>query len=226
MTDTTGVTQNTFRFLTDLRDNNDKSWFEENRNRYEADWLGAASSFVNAVADDLHRLTPPHQSVAKINKSIRRINRDVRFSADKSPYNAQLHLVFWTGGQPNKSPALHLVFHPDRVGYGVGQWMMTPQALEAFRSAVLDKAKFKSLKSAVKKAEDVGCTLQPAELKKVPQDFEGSDEQNEFLKRKSLVCRTMDHAGAPEDFYGQAGIDRFIDIARSLAPINGWLQNL
>ena len=86
-----------FAFLRDIEQNNNKEWFTDNRDRYDNEYLGPAFDFVNAMYTATAELHPPHNAVAKINGSVRRINRDVRFSKDKSPYNARLHLVFLGG---------------------------------------------------------------------------------------------------------------------------------
>ena len=100
-----GFSKQTFQFLTGLEANNSKDWFEDNRKAYETHWKDAALDFIAAVSDRMAALDPALRAEPKLNKSLRRINRDVRFSKDKSPYNARLHMVFWAGHHPNRSPA-------------------------------------------------------------------------------------------------------------------------
>lgn len=105
-------TDATFRFLGDLARNNAKDWFEANRDRYEAHWKAPAIAFIREIAPRMAALDPPLKAEAKINGSLRRINRDVRFSKDKSPYSPSLHMVFWSGDHPNRSPGMHVVLTP------------------------------------------------------------------------------------------------------------------
>ena len=226
MNNSTGLTAETFAFLADLEKNNSKEWFNENRERYERDWLAPCSSFIEAVAPALAHLDPVHKAEAKVNKSIRRINRDVRFSADKSPYDPKLHLVFWTGDHPNRSPALHLVVRSDHVGYGAGEWMWQPAKVDAFRKRLQDDAAQKTLINCLDGAAAYGCELPPAELKKLPKGLPADTDYEDLLKRKSLVVRTIRSPATPQSFYGQEGIDRFIEIATRLAPLNRWIGDL
>ena len=126
----------TCAFLADLEQNNHKEWFEDNRKRYEREWLEPAKEYVAGLSSIMAGLTPSHQGEPKINKSIRRINRDVRFSNDKTPYDPRLHMVFWTGSHPTRSPAIHIVLHPAHAGMGAGHWAMTPDQLQNYRHAV------------------------------------------------------------------------------------------
>ncbi|NND18401.1 MAG: DUF2461 family protein, partial [Silicimonas sp.] len=91
-------TRETFDFLRDLSRNNSKDWFDANRDRYEAHWKAAALDFIADISADMAALSPPLAAQPKLNGSLRRINRDVRFSKDKSPYTARLHMIFWAGG--------------------------------------------------------------------------------------------------------------------------------
>jgi len=63
---------------------NSKSWFDANRQRYEAAYLDPAKAFVDAIGPQLRELVPGISTEARVNGSIFRINRDTRFSKDNS----------------------------------------------------------------------------------------------------------------------------------------------
>ena len=151
-------TKETFDFLADLEANNAKDWFEANRARYEAHWKEAALDFIADVSGDMAALEPVLRAEPKLNKSLRRINRDVRFSKDKSPYNARLHLVFWVGDHPNRSPGLHVVLQPGGIGYGAGQFGIEPAALKALRARIVGPDG-NDLIAALAAAEEVNCRM-------------------------------------------------------------------
>lgn len=213
--------KNTFSFLDDLSKNNDRAWFEENKERYEKYWLLPAQAFVNAWAEKLSSLHPPHKAEARINGSIRRIHRDTRFSKDKRPYDPRLHLVFWCGGHPQRSPAIHLVIYPDRVVFGAGQWSMTPAEKENYYNAVLATPSGPALEDIVKELGKSGYRLQDETLKRIPRGYPADSPRAQFLKRKGLVLTT---SGTPfgaevlEDnawLYGQY---------QTLSKLNGWIM--
>ena len=154
-----GFPRETIAFLTDLGANNEKAWFEAHRAGYERCFVDPALALVEALAPVAATLTPPHKAEARLNGSLRRIHRDVRFSKDKTPYNPQIHLIFWTGSHPNRSAGIHLVLGPQGLGYGAGHWAFEPDALARYRAALGDPEKRHALEDALRKAAAVGCTL-------------------------------------------------------------------
>ncbi len=159
-----GFSDETFAFLRDLQANNTKEWFDANRDRYEAIWKGEAQDLIAALSGPMSRLDPPLKAVPRLNGSLRRINRDVRFSKDKSPYSPRLHLIFWTGEHPNKSPGMHLVLHPDGIGYGAGAWGYEPAALKRLRKRISDPKDRAVLLKAIAAAQAVGSEFGEPDL--------------------------------------------------------------
>ena len=219
-----GFKPETFAFLRDLEQNNNREWFADNRNRYENDYLGLAFDFVSAMYEATAALNPPHKAVAKINGSVRRINRDVRFSKDKSPYNARLHLVFWTGSHPNRSPAIHLILDPESIGFGAGQWALSVEQIDQYRNAVSKPASRKAFLQAVERAKAVGCEMVPPELKKVPRGFEENADWSNLLRHKSIVCRTFSRIQPPDEMFTPQAVPYFANLFEELAPLNVWIN--
>ena len=91
----TGFPRDTFAFLRGLAANNNKSWFDEHRADYETFCMAPARAFIEALGPRLKKISPTVQWEAKVNGSIFRINRDIRFAKDKRPYKTNLDLWFW-----------------------------------------------------------------------------------------------------------------------------------
>ncbi len=206
-------------FLTDLADNNSKDWFDANRSRYEDAWRSPAEELVAVLSVEMAALSPPHQAIPKVNKSIRRINRDVRFSKDKSPYDPKMHLVFWTGDHPTRSPAIHIVIHPDHVGMGAGHWAMGSDELNRYRNAVTGPAGDELARIAADCAE-AGFELSEESLKRVPSGYSVAPERETYLKRKGLVILTREATWRHADLLDPA---RRADALPRLAAVNNWL---
>ena len=84
-----------FRFLTDLKANNDREWFAENKERYENDVRGPALDFVVDFAPHLESISPHFVADPRPSGgSLFRIHRDTRFSKDKSPYKPYTGIQF------------------------------------------------------------------------------------------------------------------------------------
>ena len=83
----------TLGFLRDLEANNSKAWFDSQRKRYEAELKKPAQALATALDAELARVCPSHAGTPP-NKALNRINRDIRFLADKSPYNTKVWASF------------------------------------------------------------------------------------------------------------------------------------
>ncbi len=217
-------TQATFDFLGDLERNNRKDWFDANRARYETHWKEAALDFIAGLSARMAALDPPLAAQAKLNGSLRRINRDVRFSTDKSPYNARLHMIFWTGAHPNRSPAVHIVLNPRGVGYGAGQFGLQPAELAAIRARIVDKADGDALIAALAEAERIGCRMGEPDLARLPKGFEAEGRRAELLRHKAIVARTFEQDAPPEVLIGKNAEDWTMKTTEALMPLVRWLS--
>ena len=179
----------TLKFLKDLAKNNDKSWFETHRKQYE-EAKQDYETFIQAVLDrhskkdeDLKELT------AK--KCMFRINRDVRFSKDKSPYKSNLGASMDRGGKKSIFSGYYFHCEPGKSFVGGGLWMPMPPEMkkirqeidycyDEFRQIVTSK-KFKAIYKELYTGEDIKLT-------KVPQGFEKDNPAAEYLKLKSWLA--------------------------------------
>lgn len=209
-------------FLSDLDANNSKDWFEANRDRYDDHFLQPAKAFVEAMAGELDDLMPGLTAEPKINGSIRRLNRDTRFSKDKRPYHDHMHLIFWKGAKANSSPGYHLVLRPGGGGIGAGQWALTDNELAAYRGAVMTVDGASSLREAIAQAEAMpGQSLDEPALKRLPKGFEDAPDPD-LLRYKGIVVR----GDIPERavLYGPDCIDCVLDHFRAMTPLMRWLD--
>ena len=98
MTESAGFTPAAVKFLAALRRHNDRAWFASQKDRCEAVRLGPARDLVNALGHRLQKKRPSLIADPRIDRSIYRLNRDTRFSPDKTPYKTHLALWLWEGG--------------------------------------------------------------------------------------------------------------------------------
>jgi uncharacterized protein (TIGR02453 family) len=86
-----------FSFFNNLKKNNSKQWFEKHRGEYDEFVMNPAREFVAGMGEKLRKIAPEVRAIPKINKSLFKINRDVRFSKDKSPYKTYMGIWLWDG---------------------------------------------------------------------------------------------------------------------------------
>ena len=210
-------------FLQGLAANNSKDWFAASRSLYDETYVASALAFIEAIASDVSRLSPSLQAVPKLNKSLRRINRDVRFARDKRPYNTRLHMIFWTGDHPSRSPAMHVVVAHDHFGFGSGQWGFGPDMLKAYRKAVSDPARAKALQKAIDGVCGGGeYTLDPPALARVPKGFDPGAPHAELLRHKGVVLkgRIEPH---PDWLFTPDVTRRIMEQINRMMPLHRWL---
>ena len=94
-----GFPADSFLFFEELARNNQKAWFDANRARYDQHVVGAFRGLLAALTPALLKLNPHLEVGGKTNGSFSRINRDIRFSKDKSPYKSNYYLYVYDGRQ-------------------------------------------------------------------------------------------------------------------------------
>lgn len=140
-------------FFKDLAANNNRDWFHENKNRYEADVKKPFENFIQAVIDRMK--DEGYETEISPKDAIFRINRDIRFSKDKSPYKLNRSAICSKYGRKDKSyPGLYLDFGPEKVWIGGGAYFLDKDMLYDVRDhisqnpkkarKVLDNAELKS----------------------------------------------------------------------------------
>lgn len=128
----TGFREETLQFFLDIRFHNSKAYFDEHRSRYEKDVKAVFYSFVEALAPHMQAIDPLME--IRPHKCISRINRDIRFTKDKSPYRDHLWLCFRRAAEP-KEGSVNFFFElgPTTLGWGMGTWGENRPMLEVFR---------------------------------------------------------------------------------------------
>jgi uncharacterized protein (TIGR02453 family) len=181
----------TLKFLKDLKKNNNKPWFDKHRKEYEnakADF----ASFVQAVIDKHAKNDPSIKSlVAK--DCMFRINRDVRFSKDKSPYKTNLGAYINGGGKKSILAGYYFHCESGQSFTGGGLWMPMPPELSKVRQEIdYNFANFKKIIASKKFKLVYGDLSRDAEyvLTRVPKGYETENPAVEYLKLKSFVALT------------------------------------
>lgn len=137
-----GFPNESFLFFEELARNNQKTWFDANRARYDQHVVGAFRGLLEALSPGLLKLTPHFEVGGKTNGSFSRINRDIRFSKDKSPYKSNYYLYAYDRRRKRgHAGRLYVGLSADcvTVGFSIyGSWRGPKGALETvFRKRLL-----------------------------------------------------------------------------------------
>jgi uncharacterized protein (TIGR02453 family) len=175
-------------FLKALVFHQSREWFHDNKKLYESEVKQPLTSFVETASTALQASGSPLQGNAK--SSTFRINRDIRFSKDKSPYNGHVSGVFTRTGTKKDTGGVYFHFAPEDSLFASGLWFPASPLLKAFREAII--AREDEWRDIIADLEAKGLTFSDREtdsLKRMPPAFkhvEGEEMQG-WMKRKGFV---------------------------------------
>lgn len=180
--------QSTIKFLTALSKNNSKEWFKKNRARFDFEFLQPAVQFVIDLGEKLTTISPNIYAIPKIDKSIFRLYRDVRFNKNKAPFKTNLGLYFWEGrGKKIECSGFYFHIEPKLFFLGTGMYMFTKDQLKKYREVVSDPVKGKQLRDIVSKMlKKKNFKLGGKTYKKTPRGFDPNYKYNELLLHSGL----------------------------------------
>jgi uncharacterized protein (TIGR02453 family) len=172
-------------FLSDLKQHNNKAWFEEHRAAYEVARTNF-ENFVDQLIGEYGEIEDLGGITAK--DSIMRIYRDTRFSKDKSPYKTNMGATIAPGGKKSMDLGYHIHMQPhDETLIAGGLYMPTPEQLARFRMAIdQDAAPFKALLEDKEFKKYFG-RLDGEKVKTVPQGYSRDHPEIELLRFKQVV---------------------------------------
>ncbi len=192
-------------FLKELRDNNNRDWFNDNKQRYEEHVLDVALHFIQSMQDPLAEFAPHFTAIPKrMGGSLMRVYRDTRFSKNKTPYKTNIGIQFrHEQARDVHAPGYYVHVDPDQVFLGAGMWRPAPDALRGIRERIAAKPAEWS-----RARNDTGFRqhfrLGGETLTRPPRGFDKAHPQIEDIKRKDFIAvKDMELADATHDRFQQ-----------------------
>ncbi|MEM9693912.1 MAG: DUF2461 domain-containing protein, partial [Myxococcota bacterium] len=183
-----GFTNKTFRFLKDLERNNNKTWFHSHKSTFVEH---LQEPFEALFADVSQRLESTDTPFEGSRRTMFRMNRDVRFSEDKSPYKTSLSGLLTRSGLKKQTEALMYVQLDAQGGFAAaGYYRLSPKELLPLRREMTERPD--GFLDAVASLATKGLHLEEGgSLKRLPKGFSGYEGHGlePFLKRKSFIVR-------------------------------------
>ncbi len=180
-----------FAFLRDLAANNERDWFQANKERYEEVAREPALEFIADFGDYLAKISPHFAADPRpVGGSLFRIHRDVRFSRDKTPYKAMVGIQFrHERAKGAHAPGFYLHLQPGQVFAAAGVWHPDSAALSRIREAIAaDRDGWQRLTTA--KHFTDRYRLEGDSLKRPPAGYVADDPLIDDLKRKDFIAVT------------------------------------
>ncbi|WP_027374903.1 MULTISPECIES: DUF2461 domain-containing protein [Chryseobacterium] len=213
------ISPDTFGFLKKLNKNNNREWFNENKNLY-TESQGNVISFLD---DLLKEMSSFDAELAKIDskKALFRIYRDTRFSKDKSPYKTNFGASLGMGKGSQKG-GYYLHMEPGKSFLAGGIYMPEPSVLKEVRKEISlygnDFLNILNQKDFKKHFPELD---QQDKLKKIPQGFEKEDPMGEYLKLKNFIV--LYHL-KDEEVLDKNAAGKMSKIFKLMKPFNDFLN--
>jgi len=204
-----GFPAEAFEWFAGLERDNTRAYFSATRERYERDVRGG----LTALLEELRETFGGEPKVF-------RQHRDLRFSADKTPYKTRTYGLL--GGVPGAGAGLYADLSVRGLYAGTGYHRLARDQLERFRAAVNDEATGPGLVAAVAAAREGGAEPDGERLRSAPRGYPPDHPRIELLRHKGLF--------AGRALPGGRGIARAAALAhvsgawRAAAPLNAWLD--
>lgn len=172
-------------FLKELSQNNNKQWFELNRNRYDLikqEWLTKTTEFIDIITS-----VDPTIGNLEAKNCLFRINRDVRFSKEKSPYKTNISAYMARGGKRSIFAGYYIHIDPVESFLAAGIWM--PQPTELFKIRQEIDYHFEDFRKIVESDNFMKNFqfMESQKLKSVPKGFDKENSAAEYLKLKGFA---------------------------------------
>lgn len=215
------IPQQAFEFFTDLSANNNRDWYLANKSLFESK---VKTPFVSLLEEVSRRLAGETNALRGGAGTVFRLNRDVRFSHDKSPYKTHIAGLLTESG--SKDPSAPLVYlHLDASGgfLAAGLWQPDTDNLRALRNRMIeDEAGFSQL---VRSLADNGLQFDRSEATKMmPRGFSDFSEHphSDYVKLKNLIVRSE----LPVELWVEESIvDAVVNFVHSASPLLRFLRN-
>ena len=183
----------TLRYLKDLKKNNTKNWFEQNRGEYEA----AKTDFAVFVGNLISGISSFDIAIGnlQVKECTFRINRDIRFSKDKTPYKTNMGAYFSKAGKKGNAAGYYFQCEPGKSFAGGGFYTPYPSDLAKIRQEI--DYNFEEWNKIVGNKDFRKCFVKGVDglevLSRPPKGYEANNPAIEYLKMKNFVVKKQVH---------------------------------
>lgn len=213
-------TQAYLSFFRNLAANNNVAWFSENKKTYEKEVKKPFEGFIQRLIDDMRQLTP--EIMIHPADAIFRINKDVRFSTDKSPYKTEMSAVISKSGKKgNPCPGLYINLGADKAVIASGLKMLEKQELHEVRHHIANHLEI--FKEIIENQvfESIFGPIQGEQIKRLPDDLKEAAIQQPLIYNTSFLAITE----LPADEITQPDFqDKVMEIYRLTLPLSKFLS--
>ena len=210
--------KDTIQFLVELAENNNREWFDRNRQRYEDEVREPAFEYIRSMQVPLAQISTKFTAIPKkTGGSLMRVFKDVRFSKDKTPYKTNIGIQFrHVAGKDVHAPGFYVHIEPNEMFLAAGIWSPDNPTLKKVRTLMDEYPdEWKGItKPLINKR--TGFEFHGESLKRPPQGFSADHELIEDLKRKHFIAvKPL----TQKDVLGKGATNRTAALFEKTAPL-------
>ncbi len=211
----------TFKFLKELAQNNNREWFQAHKDRYEAAQQNTID-FAAGLIKELAKIDAGVNADADPKKCVMRIYRDVRFSKDKTPYKTNMSIGRMVSGNAG-STGYYLQIEPGASFIAGGYWMPEAEHLKSIRQEIdYNAGDLKKIIEAPAFTRLFGDFTKQEKLKTLPKGYQQDNENIELLKLKSFAAV---HDLKDEELTRPDAARHIAALCKEIYPLNVFLNN-
>lgn len=214
-------TEEYFEFFIELTMNNTKTWFDENRNTYEKTVRPLFLQFAQQTQQQLAHLNP-NFATGDIRKSMFRINRDIRFAKDKTPYKTFMSVIFSPHDSKSmQAGGLYVEIGPENCALYSGNYMPEKQELQNIRQRIFaNPAKFESIVNEKDFTTYFGA-MRGEQNKRIDKPFKEMSKEVPALLNKQFYIM---HSFEPELTLQKDFIDYCVEVYQASLSFNQFIM--
>lgn len=207
-------------FLTTLKLNNNREWFQDNNKTYEKA-RGEAEKFYSELITEISAIDSTIAHV-QVKDCMFRIFRDVRFSHDKSPYKTNFGAFITPGGRKSSLPGYYFHFEPGESFLAAGVYQPEPDVLKLLRDEMYFRsADFRSILNDKPFGKYFASLDVFDKMKKPPKDYPADFKDIDLLKYRSYIVL---HTFSDSDLAAEDLMKQILQMVRVLQPFMNFLS--
>lgn len=179
--------QKYIQFLQDLSVNNNTEWFNANKKTYENEVKKPFETFIGKIINEINQVSP--EILIDPKDAIFRINKDIRFSADKSPYKTEMSAVISKlGKKGNPCPGLYISLGAEKAVIASGLKMLDKQQLADVRHHIADNLEEFEVIIHNPNFNEAFGEIQGDKIKRLPEEFKEAAQKQSLLFNTSFIA--------------------------------------
>ncbi len=220
-----GFKKEGIKFLEDLKENNTKVWFENNRHIWEEHILRPNVDFIEEMGETLQILVPTIKAKPKVSGSLFKIYRDVRFSKDKTPMKDKIGILFWQGlAHRMQSSSFYIFYDINQYYIATGIRSFKAPLLKTYREYIKNEARRIELHNILEELKTKGYYFPEPKYKRLPLGFK-EDDKYAYLSLYNAIFSYKTYE-LDEVFFTEDIVSKTFNIYQDMYELQQWLYEL